>query len=624
MRWPLTLWRALLADLWKVLLLTTAVVVAVTAFAVAVRPLAEGKLGPDDAVRFMGYALVPMLQYALPFAGGFAATLAHHRLAADNELTACAAGGVSYVRLLAPAALTGLVLAGVLMVLADQAMPRLLRQMQSLITQDVMRLFMSSIERDEAIGLGEGRMVYADSATPARPDPGSGASDYLILSGVLAVETDAQGRVTREAAARVAHVWVYRGLAGTPAGAAATTPNAPATPASGRPDAPARDDATTTVVLRLQDSIGQRQDLGLSELEDSTVVYRVPDAFADDPKYLTWRQMQAVAARPESINWIDRRRRELAGLLAQDAWAQGLHAALARSGEVTLLDAAGRPVTLRAAGLGPRSNVAPFGWPLLTGDEPAPNGTGGAGESARAGASGRGDGAIRPRSIVVTTRSAAQDRRDQTRVIRTQRARRGVLSIRFDESAHQLRARVDLEDVATSGPLDEPAAGEAPGTLSAGVPATGQLERWSLRDLRAAAAEPGAARAVLEAPADDLVARARDHADPVVRQRGALLAQHLFEMRREVLSKQHERLAASAACLVMVVAGAVMALRLRESTPLAVYLWSFLPALGAVLTISGGQRTTHNHGTPGLLLLWGGVAALALLTLVEYRRLARH
>jgi hypothetical protein len=55
-----------------------------------------------------------------------------------------------------------------------------------------------------------------------------------------------------------------------------------------------------------------------------------------------------------------------------------------------------------------------------------------------------------------------------------------------------------------------------------------------------------------------------------------------------------------------------------------VYLWSFFPALASVITISAGQGLTHQAGPPGLLLLWGGVAALALVVWREYRLLVRH
>jgi hypothetical protein len=74
----------------------------------------------------------------------------------------------------------------------------------------------------------------------------------------------------------------------------------------------------------------------------------------------------------------------------------------------------------------------------------------------------------------------------------------------------------------------------------------------------------------------------------------------------------------------MIVTGAVVALRLSLSQPLAVYLWSFLPALLCYITIAGGQQTTHGSGESGLILLWAGVVGLAAYTLLSFRSVARH
>ncbi|HED52782.1 MAG TPA: LptF/LptG family permease, partial [Phycisphaerales bacterium] len=88
LRLPLTLWMRTTVELWRLLLLSTGMLVAVISFAVTIGPLADGQLSPIDALRFMLFASVPMLAYALPFGAGFAATLVYHRMGHDNELTA--------------------------------------------------------------------------------------------------------------------------------------------------------------------------------------------------------------------------------------------------------------------------------------------------------------------------------------------------------------------------------------------------------------------------------------------------------------------------------------------------------------------------------------------------------
>ena len=80
----------------------------------------------------------------------------------------------------------------------------------------------------------------------------------------------------------------------------------------------------------------------------------------------------------------------------------------------------------------------------------------------------------------------------------------------------------------------------------------------------------------------------------------------------------------SISCLVMVVAGALTAMKLATSLPLTVYLWSFFPALLAVITISAGQQTTHQAGAGGLVILWGGVALLVAYVVRAFLAVRQH
>ena len=81
---PWILWRHLLSELLKVLLLTASVIVVVVAFGAAIKPLADNALGPGSVLKYVALATVPMMQFALPFAAGFAATIVLHRFASDT------------------------------------------------------------------------------------------------------------------------------------------------------------------------------------------------------------------------------------------------------------------------------------------------------------------------------------------------------------------------------------------------------------------------------------------------------------------------------------------------------------------------------------------------------------
>jgi hypothetical protein len=174
-----------------------------------------------------------------------------------------------------------------------------------------------------------------------------------------------------------------------------------------------------------------------------------------------------------------------------------------------------------------------------------------------------------------------------------------------------------------TGEVDAPREDEA-GTLMGG---RGEVRERPIADLRL---KGGQERRVLEMGVSSLLERAAERGAgrpaeaEVLAGPAGKLREHVDDLMREVVSKEHERYAMSAACLVMVLTGAIMAMRLRNALPLTVYLWAFFPALGTVVAISGGQQLVHGKGAIGLPVLWSGVVVLAVWMLVEYRRLARR
>jgi len=103
--------RHVIAEIAKVLVLTTTVMVIVVAFGAVIRPLAQNLLGPFGVAKYVALATVPMLQFALPFAGGFAATLVTHRMVSDNEFLAMSVSGLSYRSIFRPHVVLGVALA---------------------------------------------------------------------------------------------------------------------------------------------------------------------------------------------------------------------------------------------------------------------------------------------------------------------------------------------------------------------------------------------------------------------------------------------------------------------------------------------------------------------------------
>lgn len=573
-RVPWTLWTFLTADVLRLVVMTTTALVTLIAFAAAVKPLADGQIGPADALKFMGLATVPMLQFALPFAAGFAATLVYHRFASDNEATAAMAGGVPHRSLLMPAVICGVVLAAGLSILAEQVIPHFLRSMEKVVTRNVANVMVSSIERGQSVSVGD-LDIHAKEVLRVGPDESIGATERLRLSGVLAMQRDEKGGARTHVSAEQVLVWLFDDTSG------------------GEP--------ATAVQLKFIGASGRGPDDAMVQREFVTRRFRVPGAFTDDPKFLTWSQLRETRRLPEKhINKVESLRRRLADRVAEFRVLGVIGERLANpSGTVELVRGNER-LTISHARLGDDGATllpAP-GMSMVRLDWRTPGGWTRAQECAGARLQATDDGAaagVAPGEE--PERGAAGGAAAWGPMLRLELERVVTLEAGGREPEGE-RAKLTYPGLRLAG-----GSGDDPSRLG-----TYQLldEAARLSAAPAGAGESSSARGARLREAVETLRRMND------------------DLQREVTSKQHERMAFAAACFLMILTGAVVAMKLRDSLPLPVYLWSFFPALSAVITISSGQRLTHKSGDAGLILLWGGVAALAAFTLIEFRRLRRH
>lgn len=541
---PWIIWRALFGELTRLTLLTAAVLVCIISFAAAIKPLADGKIDPDQAIVFMALAMPPMLQYALPFAAGFGATLTYHRFASDNEALAAMTGGVSHRGLLVPAAAWGLLLAAALLVMSNEVIPDFLRRMERIIRRDVARLIVNSVQSGQSVALDGRTFVHADRIERRGADAATGATDRLLMEGVVAVRTGETG-VEFEATARRAAVWLFDG---------------------------APQEGWTLIVIKLFGAVVGQQAEGLAESAEIVLRYAAPGGFADDPKFYSYRGMRQLRSNPERVPIVDRRRRELAAALVRERTLELLRADLESGAAAALTDADGQRVGVRAQRVQ------------------------------------RDAEALALEGVELVWRLSGER-------ARLQRAASGLLAPSTPPADEAVAApdadlstlTLELRDVET---LE--AVGQAGAT---------RRERVTLGPLTRAGDQ---SESLATLPTPELAAAAEASQSGDVAAALAELRFRIEDLRREIMSKLHERAAMSAACLIMVLAGGLVALRMREARPLVVYAWSFFPALVSLVTIGGGQGLTHKAGEMGLLLLWGGVAGLAAFTALEFAQVRRH
>lgn len=309
---PWILWRHLTLEFLKVLLATTALVCAVVAFGAVIRPAAEGLLGPAGILKYMGLATIPMLQYALPFAAGFAATLALHRFASDGEIQAMSVSGLSYRTILAPLAAFGLALGLGLFLLLHTVVPWFFDAMHRVIADDAATVVVAKLDSGGSFEAGN-LIVHADRAALLPDRPPSGAAQRILLEGVAAIETDPALGAATEFVAQRAVVDVHRGA------------------------------ESLLLKVAMQDALVYR-------VADGTTV-RMPQARPEaiaiasvrlrDPKAYGFADLEQAIAHPESTAIAEQARQGLDRALAVDAVREAVSARLVAGEAVRFEDEAG-------------------------------------------------------------------------------------------------------------------------------------------------------------------------------------------------------------------------------------------------------------------------------------------
>jgi lipopolysaccharide export LptBFGC system permease protein LptF len=599
---PFIVWRYLTSELLRTLVLFAGGLVVLVSFAAAIRPLAKGDVGLGDAIRLMGLLSVPMSQFALPFAAGFAATVVYHRFSSDNEATACRASGIPQRAILMPSLFVGLILALVVAVLANSVMPRFYRAAEQIIARDIGRLIVNPINDGNPIRLGAWDLYADEVYRPELPED-STALDHLILLSVVASQIGEDGATTQFVSARRVDMWLSE-----------ATPEETGTGEWG-----------TSVQLAFTEPVGlaPEGDVSFSIGTLGTGRIILPSSFEDDPKLLTFRELREARREPRRLDITDRRARELALELGRVRVAESVRDRVENDRRL-VLTRGDETIAIEADTLTPidgrwrlASNRQDLNEPLIrvvyTNDRGFSRTHFAQGATLRFASRSGSEGAFAV-SVGAGSRAGTLDG------VR-------VAGDSAGESGERIALTLELEQVIT---LDSAMAGADADAArdAANTGAEQQLLAYSGVVLAGQSDLPEAdwpAARLLEA-ADDMlesdgsIAQAQQAA---VTREAKLLRERIDRQDRDIVSRMHERAAFVCAVLLMGVLSAIIAMRLRDALPLVVFLWSFFPALGAVVLISSGQQTVEKSGLHGLLILWGGVVLLAGVAAHQYRALVR-
>jgi len=566
-----TLWRAILFEFWRMLLISTSVVVAAIAFAATVKPLADGSLTVDQAFRFLGYAIPPMLAYALPFAAGFSATMTYNRMVTENELTAVFASGVSHKQILFPMLLSGVLLSGSLVMLNNRIIPHFLQRMEEMVTRDFAKILVNSLSQGQSAMVGDTE-IHADRVEEVTPEPGSLIEQQFLLGGVVMVEANEDGTIRIDGTA--ARAWILL---------------LPAWALSPEDRARIADDTSMAVVMKFVDlTINEQGDAVAWESVTSPAI-PIPRVFKDDPKYMTAKQMKRLESEPDLMNFVDRRRVALGRTIASTQTLAQLTQKVESGQPIELISGPNQTITLLAGSIQNQGG----NW-ILSPLESA------------------GTIEIEIATQGNASHSSTERLSAQTATINP-KASGSVDPFDAQSSPNKLALDLSLTNITILGNAQTP---------------QNQIAQTQYTSL---SIENDPLPELLTKPSAQMLEAASIYRHPDSIKHSAQIADlsnqlefEIADLGREVLSKTHERWAFSASAFIMVLAGGVTAMRLRYSQPLMIYLWSFFPALTTILFISGGQQAVHKSGSVALPLLWSGILLITLYTLNALRKVSKH
>lgn len=544
---PWTLYRYILKELLKLLVISTAVLVLVIGFAATVKPLMDGMLGPMGMLKLLFYTIPTVLGFALPFSAAFASTMVLSRMTTDNEVQACRAVGLSYGTILLPVVFLGLSLTLGLYYMSNWVVPSFYRAAEGMIQKNLVQMMLTQVQKHEPVEIPGTRMVvYANDAYEVKPafNPNwEHQPDRLIVFEGVAAGRIVDGELRNEATAEKAEVLLYR------------------------------IEGETWIQMRLTNVLAVDQGHLVQAASAPMAPIRVPNPMKDRARFLSWPDLRKIMRKPEEFDEIAELKETLAQTMARENLAGQIQAKLLAGESVTINGVSDNETYVITSPKAQR-----HGQSLLLG---------------------------------ATTKQLVKIEQFERGLIRsTFESQQAKLSIDFGEVEPLLKlsmTNVTVSNVRQRGPASTQKVVER-NDLRWPVTVMSDMRQHTAMDLLAASGE-----------------HYRD-STLVMDARGEL-SQEIDKLWRKLISQVHERAASAVACLLVLLMGAVLSIKLHDRMPLVVYFWTFLLAFVAVVVINSGDNLADSNSSRGLWMaltvIWMGNVLLVTALGLNYWKLSR-
>ncbi|MBL4700958.1 MAG: LptF/LptG family permease [Phycisphaeraceae bacterium] len=556
---PWTLYRYILKDLIKLLVMSLAILVIVIAVAVAIRPLTKGQLGAWTLLKFVGLSAPTILDIALPFASAFASTLVFHRLISDNEIVACRASGMSFRVVFTPVAFLGLILTVLMFLLSSWVIPEFSRLAAKTIQTDAIKIVVNELREKHMFRQGN-NIIYADQVQEIALEPGDMGNDdqetkqlrLVMLQGVAFGQLDNEGVLRSDSTVERADLIL-----------------------SSKND-------QSWVTLRLHNAThysGQvTQPWGT--LENGEYPLAIPNPFRNKLRFLSAADLRRIEKFPETFKDLQKLKIALCSRMAEriiyDQIFKQFNDTALSTGTFTLMgmtDDYQYVIHAASAQQIDQRNIKLLG----TQDQPI-----------------QIDYYLSGKPYTRTTSPWA------------------LLALSFDEDLLNMQLQLGPSEVTDLRKRQGYATqhGKTPPIRPLRWPDTAQGSIMQVL----------MSRSIFEL--QDTIAQ-RYHDAPTIVEASQTMNTALVDMGWEIMCLRHQRAASSMGCLLILLLGAMMTCHMQGRTPLVIYFWSFsLAAIAVILTRSSGNMVKDQE-LPlflSVLLIWSGnLLLLGILTGLSWR-----
>ncbi|HEY2585302.1 MAG TPA: LptF/LptG family permease [Tepidisphaeraceae bacterium] len=177
-----TLFWYIFRDLMKIFFMANGALAGIMSFGGLLRPLTHQGLDVGQIGKLLGYFNMAMLTYSMPIAALFATTVVYGRLSADNELTACRAGGLSHLAVAFPAFVMGVFVALLSMVFLCFIVPVFTMKAEQTLYSNMAKLIAGRIQREHKIEFGP-VSIFAQEAYIPPTSSSAGGQQMVVLKG---------------------------------------------------------------------------------------------------------------------------------------------------------------------------------------------------------------------------------------------------------------------------------------------------------------------------------------------------------------------------------------------------------------------------------------------------------